>query len=145
MEKYNLDRFLKAQEGVYETALKELKAGKKQSHWMWFCFPQIKGLGMSHTAHLYGIKDMQEAKDYLGNEVLKARLVEMCQTLLALETNDVEQVFGYPDYLKLKSSLVLFSWVNPDEEVFSKTLDKFFKGETCPQTVDMVKGKHNNE
>lgn len=133
----NLDRFLKAQQGTYEIALNEIKQGQKQSHWMWFIFPQIKGLGYSYTAQYYAINDKQEAIDYLNHPILFARLIEISQALLDLDTNNATQILGYPDDLKLKSSMTLF-WQISKNEIFKKVLDKFFKGFFDTKTIELL-------
>lgn len=133
----NLDRFFKAQQGSYEIALNEIKQGQKQSHWMWFIFPQIKGLGYSYTAQYYAINDKQEAIDYLNHPILFARLIEISQALLDLDTNNATQILGYPDDLKLKSSMTLF-WQISKNEIFKKVLDKFFKGFFDTKTIELL-------
>ena len=142
---YDLSRFKKAQEHSYETALSEIRAGEKQSHWMWFIFPQLEGLGFSEIAQYYGIKGIEEACAYLADDLLRARLVEISQALLALESNDATQVMGYPDDLKLKSSMTLFLLVAKDggeryakgAEGFKGVLEKFFGGKIDERTVEM--------
>ena len=124
---YNLQRFHKAQNFDYSVALGEIKNGCKESHWMWYIFPQLKELGYSSTAKYYGLtKD--EAKAYINDEILKFRLMEISQVLLELKSNDATEIFGYPDDLKLKSSMTLFSEIAPEIEVFDKVLEKFFSG-----------------
>jgi len=134
----NLDRFLEAQKRDYETALNEIKQGRKQSHWIWYIFPQIEGLGMSSTSQYYGIKDMTEAKEYLQNTILKNRLLEITGELLRLPTNDAEKVMGYVDTLKLKSSMTLFRRADPDCELFSEVLEKYFDGEEDWKTLSIL-------
>ena len=107
MVKNNLERFVKAQAGVYETALEEMRRGRKESHWIWYIFPQLKGLGFSETAQYYGIDGMAEAKAYLNHETLRKRLIEISEALLALPTDDALAVMGSPDNLKLCSSMTL--------------------------------------
>jgi uncharacterized protein (DUF1810 family) len=109
----NLDRFLKAQEEDYETALSEIRSGYKRSHWIWYIFPQLKGLGFSSTSEYYGINGLSEAKSYMENEILRARMIEISEALLTLETSDAEDVMGYPDNLKLMSSMTLFAEAAP--------------------------------
>ena len=113
-----LDRFIHAQEYNYSDALKEIKNGQKISHWMWYVFPQIKGLGQSDTAKWYAIKDLQEAKDYLNNEILSNRLEQICKALLELDCNDAYKIFGSPDDMKLKSSMTLFEIAAPENKIF---------------------------
>lgn len=138
----NLDRFIEAHEEDYERALKEIKNGRKLTHWMWYIFPQIKGLGMSETAQYYEIKSLEEARAYLDNELLKSHLIEISNELLNLNTNDPEKVFGDIDSLKLRSSMTLFSYIS-DNEIFNKVIDKYFNGSKDLTTIriceDMIK------
>ncbi len=136
---FDLDRFKKAQEEDYPYALQEIKAGRKQSHWIWYIFPQLKGLGFSSMSEYYGIDGRAEAQAYIADSVLRARLVEISQALLALESNNPTQVMGYPDDLKLKSSMTLFSEVAPDIPVFAQVLQKFFSGEKDPRTLKLLR------
>ena len=135
---FDLDRFKKAQEEDYPYALQEIKAGRKRSHWIWYIFPQLKGLGFSSMSEYYGIDGRAEAQAYIADFVLRARLVEISQTLLALESNNPTQVMGYPDDLKLKSSMTLFAEVAPDIPVFAQVLQKFFSGEKDPKTLKLL-------
>lgn len=140
----NLERFVKAQQSYYQTALQEIKKGRKESHWMWFIFPQIKGLGYSETAKFYGIRDIREAKLYLEHPQLRKNLLEISGELLKLESDDAEQVMGWPDHLKLRSSMTLFAEAEPDCEVFQRVLDKFFHGEKDQKTMEILeKQKHS--
>lgn len=113
----DLERFLIAQQTYYRTALQEIKNGQKRSHWMWFIFPQIAGLGHSETAWYYAIKNMDEARAYMEDYTLRSNLIEISEALLEVESNDAEKVMGWPDNLKLKSSMTLFSLVKPEYEV----------------------------
>ena len=131
---YNLERFIKAQEHSYQKALKEVKNGKKCSHWMWFIFPQIDGLGSSAISKEYSIKNSQEAKDYLNHKILGKRLIEITNPLMQLKDKSVRSIFGYPDDLKLKSSMTLFRTVSPNNEIFSNVLAKYFNNECCEHT-----------
>ena len=133
-----LDRFISAQEYNYSDALKEIKNGQKISHWMWYVFPQIKGLGKSDTAKWYAIKDLQEAKDYLNNEVLSNRLEQICKALLELDCNDAYKIFGSPDDMKLKSSMTLFEIAAPENKILKNVLDKYFNGERDQKTVKII-------
>ena len=133
-----LDRFIRAQEYNYSDALKEIKNGQKISHWMWYVFPQIKGLGKSDTAKWYAIKDLQEAKDYLNNEILSNRLEQICKALLDLDCNDAYKIFGFPDDMKLKSSMTLFEIAAPDNKIFKRVLDKYFNGERDQKTIEII-------
>ena len=133
-----LDRFIRAQEYNYSDALKEIKNGQKISHWMWYVFPQIKGLGKSDTAKWYAIKNLQEAKDYLNNEILSNRLEQICKALLDLDCNDAYKIFGSPDDMKLKSSMTLFEIAAPDNKIFKRVLDKYFNGERDQKTIEII-------
>ena len=134
----DLSRFLKAQEYDYEQALKEIRAGRKRSHWMWYIFPQIQGLGFSSTAQYYAIRDLQEAKDYLAHPVLGARLKEISSALLDLEGLSASEIFGYPDDLKLRSCMTLFRMADLNEPVFLEVLEKYYDGEPDFRTVDLA-------
>lgn len=135
-ENIGLERFLEAQERAYAVALQEIRNGCKESHWMWYIFPQIAGLGMSHMAAYYAIKDLKEASDYLHHPVLGQRLVEISEALLGLETNDAIEVFGSIDAMKLRSCMTLFELVNDrDSPVFRLVLEKFFDGITDDKTI----------
>lgn len=134
---YNLQRFIDAQERIYPVALEEIKSGMKTSHWMWFIFPQIKGLGFSKTAQYYGIEDLQEAKEYYQHPILGTRLIEITSELLKLDANDPEFVMGYPDNLKLKSSMTLFYAASGDE-LFIQVLDKYYNGERDDLTLNTL-------
>ena len=136
-----LERFLKAQERDYEIALSEIKSGRKRSHWMWFIFPQNAGLGTTDISRHYAIKDMQEATDYLMDEILGLRLVNICKALLELESSDAYEIFGNPDNLKLKSSMTLFDAVSAIFPVFGQVLDKFYNGEHDERTLHILKRK----
>lgn len=138
---YDLSRFYKAQEHDYERALSEIRNGRKESHWMWYIFPQIEGLGSSQMACYYAIKDQQEASDYFHDPVLGKRLVEISEVLLKLTSDDAGKVMGWPDNLKLCSSMTLFSVVAPECEVFQKVLDKFYGGKPDRQTLEILKQK----
>lgn len=129
-----LDRFIKAQENTYLVALKEIKNGRKQSHWMWYIFPQIKGLGMSETSRYYGIDGEEEAKAYLDNEILGSRLREITSELLKLNIDNPVDIFGTIDTMKLKSSMTLFDYVSEDK-IFSQVLNKYYNGEIDEKTI----------
>jgi uncharacterized protein (DUF1810 family) len=135
---FDLSRFVQAQAGVYEQALAELRAGRKHTHWMWFVFPQIAGLGSSATARHYAIASPAEARAYLTDPVLGPRLVECASALLAVEDRTAEQILGYPDDLKLRSSMTLFARAAPEIEVFQEVLDRFYDGKPDPQTLNKV-------
>lgn len=136
----DLERFLIAQQTYYRVALEEIKAGQKRSHWMWFIFPQIAGLGRSETARYYAIKNMDEAKAYMEDYTLGTNLIEISEALLEVKSNDAAEVMGWPDNLKLKSSMTLFALAKPECEVFQEVLDKFFRGERDQKTVEILRG-----
>lgn len=138
---YNLDRFIKPHEKHYDIALSEIKEGRKKSHWMWYIFPQIKGLGNSNISEFYGIENLDEAKEYYNNKFLRDHLTEISNTLLSLDNNDITSILNYPDDLKLKSSMTLFMLVDPKEKVFSKVLDKNYNGEKDENTIKIVEGR----
>ncbi|MBO3760641.1 DUF1810 family protein [Ciceribacter sp. L1K22] len=131
----NLQRFIDAQAPVYDTVLRELRAGRKQSHWMWFVFPQIAGLGSSPTARRYAITSLDEARAYLERPVLGPRLRESCQILLALDETDAERIFGYPDVMKLRSSMTLFARASANPNIFEDVLRKFYDGKEDGETL----------
>lgn len=133
----SLDRYKNAQVASYETALKEIRNGKKESHWMWYIFPQIIGLGETSTSIYYSIKSIEEAEEYLNDEVLGTNLREITNALLELESNDPVEVFGSIDALKLKSSMTLFDIVSSND-IFNEVLEKFYNGEKCLTTINMV-------
>jgi uncharacterized protein (DUF1810 family) len=135
----DLDRFLDAQRDTYDRALAEIRAGYKRSHWMWFIFPQIAGLGSSQTSVYYAIRDRAEAEAYLAHPILGPRLVECVEALLALTGTSAAEVFGHPDDLKLRSCATLFAEVTPAESVFAHVLDKFFAGERDNRTMQLLK------
>jgi uncharacterized protein (DUF1810 family) len=135
---YNLERFVSAQRDVHREALAELRAARKRSHWMWFVFPQFKGLGASPTSQHFAIGSLDEAREYLRHPVLGPRLLECAQALLALDAASASEIFGYPDDLKLKSSMTLFDLAAPGEPVFAAVLDRYFEGERDGKTVSLV-------
>ena len=136
----NLERFLSAQDRSYETALSEIKKGRKESHWMWYIFPQIQGLGSTETSRFYAIKNSKEAKQFLLHPVLGVRLIGLCNELLQLNENSATRIFGTPDDLKLKSSMTLFDSLNLDP-VFSLVLEKFFNGAKDNKTLQRLSEK----
>lgn len=136
----DLTRYIEAQERQYAIALAEMRAGQKSSHWMWFIFPQIAGLGFSDVSKFYAIKNMEEAKAYLKHEILGRRLKEISQVLLMQDTNNATLIFGSPDDVKLHSSMTLFAIAdeeNPDN-VFEKVLAKYFKGKYDHKTMEIL-------
>lgn len=137
-ETNSLSRFLNAQQNTYEDALREITAGRKRSHWMWYIFPQVLGLGFTDTSKYYAIKDLQEAQAYLSHPVLGERLIGISKALMAQEKRDAQAVFGSPDELKLKSSMTLFSLVPAADLVFRQVIDAFFDGEQDQKTLQLL-------
>lgn len=133
-----LDRFLSGQEGVYAQALAEIRAGEKRSHWMWFIFPQLVGLGHSATARFYGIRDLAEAQAFLAHPVLGARLRECAEALLTVTGRDASDIFGYPDDVKLRSSMTLFAAAAGPDSVFERVLDRYFPSGPDPRTLELL-------
>src|SRR5512134_731959 len=119
---YDLNRFISAQEGIYDRVLAELRGGQKRTHWMWYIFPQIDGLGHSPTTRHYAIKSLEEARRYLSHPVLGARLVECAESVLAVQGRSASDIFGYPDDMKLQSSMTLFARVAGPRSVFERVL-----------------------
>lgn len=134
----DLNRFVEAQAATYQTALAELRRGRKESHWMWFVFPQIQGLGASPTARFYAIADLAEARAYLAHPVLGPRLREIVAAISALPGGDAHAVFGSPDDLKLRSCLTLFQVAAPEEGCFAEALAKYFGGAPDPRTLERL-------
>ena len=134
----DLQRFKDAQRNDYEQALQEVKSGRKRTHWMWYIFPQIHGLGMTPISDYYSIRSLREAKDYLKDPVLGARLVEISKALLELNTSDPHAVFGSPDDLKLRSCMTLFERADPQNPVFGDVLDKYYRGERDQRTLEIL-------
>ena len=139
----DLSKYLKAQEQTHAYALRELQNGCKLSHWSWWEIPQIIGLGMTYTSREYAIKNLAEAKDYLKNDTLRTHLLELCEALLSLKTNDAGRVMGYPDDLKLRSCLTLFSVADPECGTFQAVLDKFFGGKPDERTLQILKSQES--
>ena len=133
-----LDRFLDAQRGDYAVALAEVRRGRKTSHWMWYIFPQIAGLGQSSTARYYSIRDLEEAREYYAHPVLGQRLREISGALLDLRGSDPVAVFGGIDSMKLKSSMTLFAVAAPDDPIFQQVLDKYYGGEQDALTLRIL-------
>lgn len=134
----DLERFVRAYDDDYAQALAEIRAGRKRSHWMWYIFPQIQGLGFSPTAQYYAIRDLQEARDYLAHPVLGARLKEISSALLDLNGLSASEIFGYPDDLKLRSSMTLFRMADLNEPVFLEVLEKYYDGKPDARTVELA-------
>jgi len=141
MSSNSLDRFITAQETAYDTALAEIKNGRKRSHWIWYIFPQLKGLGFSHHSEYYGLSGIDEAKAYLEHPVLGKRLIEISKDLLDLPSSDPAQVMGYPDDLKLNSCMTLFANVPGADPVFNAVIDKFFNGKPDHNTLALLSQK----
>jgi uncharacterized protein (DUF1810 family) len=139
-DRFDLDRFVKAQAGAYDVALTELRAGRKRSHWMWFVFPQLAGLGTSSTAQTYAIPSLAEARAYLAHPVLGPRLVTCVQAVNAVRERSAGDIFGYPDELKFRSSLTLFLLAAASEAKvpFQRALDKYFDGQGDQATVQKL-------
>ena len=141
---YDLNRFLSAQRRDYAAALREIRSGRKRSHWIWYIFPQVAGLGMSSTSQFYAISGLDEARAYLSEPTLRAHLMEISSALLALEESDPTAVFGFPDVVGFRdeltqgSSMTLFAAAAPDEPVFSAVLDKFFGGQPDSRTLQIL-------
>jgi uncharacterized protein (DUF1810 family) len=135
---YNLQRFVDAQDPVYAHVCDELKHGHKRSHWMWFVFPQIQGLGASAMARRFAISSLAEAEAYLRHPILGPRLRESTQLVNLVNERSIEDIFGYPDYLKFRSSMTLFARATADNDVFIEALRKYFGGEADPQTLQLL-------
>jgi uncharacterized protein (DUF1810 family) len=133
-----LNRFIEGQQNLYPQVLKELYNGKKTSHWMWFIFPQVEGLAHSSTAKYYSIKSIKEAKDYVAHPVLGKRLLECAEIILKFNDRTADDIFGYPDELKLRSCMTLFNYVAPEQKVFSEVLRKYFDGEEDQRTLQIL-------
>jgi uncharacterized protein (DUF1810 family) len=135
---YQLNRFLDAQQGTYQQALEELQGGQKLTHWMWFVFPQIDGLGTSPMAKLYAIKSLEEARDYLAHPILGTRLIECCEALLAVQAKSATEIMGRPDDMKLQSSMTLFAMLERSDSTFVRILEKYFQGQKDAKTIELV-------
>lgn len=136
---YNLNRFIEAQNRDYDIALAEIRAGKKVSHWMWYIFPQLKGLGRSSTSEYYGLSGIKEAQAYLSDPILKARLIEITDAVIAHKDKSAEEIFGGIDAKKLRSCMTLFSTAVPDIPVFDAVLEQFFNGTLDRNTLRLTK------
>ena len=135
---FNLSRFLSAQEHTFDLALSELRRGQKKTHWMWFIFPQLDGLGRSPTAKKYAIGNLEEARAYLRHPVLGSRLVDCCRAFLSVPGKAASEILGYPDDLKLKSSMTLFALLDQAQPAFKAVLDKYFDGERDRRTLELL-------
>ena len=134
---FNINRFVEVQEDVYPIALKELQKGRKRSHWMWYVFPQLKGLGHSYHAKYYGISGIEETMAYLEHSLLGQRIREISATILNLPGIDAEAIFGCIDAMKLRSSMTLFDVVSP-QDVFARVLDKYFGGQRDSKSIQLI-------
>ena len=138
MEQYNLSRFIDAQETTYEGAMLELARGRKESHWIWYIFPQIVGLGNSETTKIFSIKSLEEGRAYLEHPVLGPRLVEACEILLTLKGTSINEVMGFPDDLKLLSSMTLFETFSESNSVFTRIIEIYFDSERDKATLKII-------
>ncbi|GGE41356.1 hypothetical protein GCM10007276_18450 [Agaricicola taiwanensis] len=141
---HRLQRFVEAQEGTFEIALEELRAGRKRSHWMWFIFPQLKGLGHSPTAEFYGIGSLGEARAYLAHPVLGSRLRVATHAVLAAKAASLREIFGSPDDLKFRSSMTLFAAAAPGEDLFQRALDRWCGGEKDGRTLELLSSQRDS-
>ena len=137
-DNYNLERFIKAQTGIYETAVSELQNGRKTSHWMWFIFPQFKGLGFSSMSVQYSISSLREAEEYLNHPILGSRIKECSRIVLNINDHSAKQIFGSIDELKFRSSMTLFNYVQNSEKIFELVLEKYFKGLQDNRTLELL-------
>lgn len=137
-DSFDLIRFVNAQDRNYGSALSELRLKKKRSHWMWYIFPQVEGLGHSSTSKRYSIKSLEEAKRYMSHPVIGARLIKCTVVVLNIEERSAKEVFGLPDNMKLKSSMTLFEYISEPGSVFTLVLDKFLCGERCEKTLQLL-------
>ncbi len=141
MDMFNLSRFVQAQGTMYDDVLAELNRGKKVNHWMWFIFPQVKGLGISSTSEYFGISGVEEAKAYLRHPILGKRLLECSEALLDIEERSATVILGYPDDIKLRSSMSLFEFVSEPNSIFTEVLNKFFQGRRDEKTICILQGR----
>ena len=139
MDQYNLNRFVNAQLTTYECAMLELTQGRKESHWIWYIFPQIEGLGSSDTAKLYAIKSLEEGRAYLRHPELGPRLIEACEILLSLKDASMDEVMGFPDDLKLLSSMTLFEAASEPNSIFTKIIEIYFDDERDENSIELIK------
>ncbi len=135
---HDLNRFVLAQEGDYKQALAEIRAGRKRSHWMWYIFPQIDGLGFSSMSRRYAIRSIEEARAYLDHPVLGPRLIECAEAALGIEGRSAHDIFGSPDDMKLRSCATLFAAVTPADSPFARLLDRFYDGERDARTLQLL-------
>jgi uncharacterized protein (DUF1810 family) len=135
---YQLARFIDAQEPVYENVLRELRAGRKRTHWMWFIFPQIHGLGHSATAQHFAIKSLDEARAYLNHPILGQRVLECARLVSEIKDRSVSEIFGFPDDLKFRSCITLFARAAKEPGIFGELLKRYFQGEEDSKTVEIL-------
>lgn len=135
---WDLERFVLAQQVNYEDALREMRCGRKQTHWMWYIFPQLRGLGRSAMSIRYGLDGLEEARAYLAHPVLGPRLLECCEAVLKADSNDPWEMFGSPDDLKFRSCLTLFALADPSVPIFEQLLKKFYRGKKDPCTLQIL-------
>jgi uncharacterized protein (DUF1810 family) len=138
LDRYNLQRFIQAQEPVYQRATAELRQGRKRTHWMWFIFPQIRGLGHSEVAQRFSIGSLYEAEAYFEHPILGSRLKECTELVNAIEGRSIEHIFGQPDHLKFRSCMTLFAQAAPGEKIFNEALDKYFAGSPDEATLSRL-------
>ena len=141
---FDLERFLKAQDSCYQTILTELRNGQKRTHWMWFIFPQITGLGRSPTAQYYAISGIEEARTYLDHPLLGTRLKECTQTVLGIQDRTLQEIFGNPDDWKFRSSMTLFEYTAPNEKIFSEALERYCEGKRDWKTLEIIENTDPN-
>ena len=141
MDQYNLNRFIEAQMTTYEGAMLELAQGRKESHWIWYIFPQIKGLGRSDTAKLYSIKSSEEGRAYLEHPLLGPRLIKACEILLSLKDTSMEEVMGFPYDLKLLSSVTLFEAISEPNSIFTKIIEIYFDDERDKTSLEILESQ----
>ena len=139
MDINSLNRFLEAQDRMYQTALSEIKSGRKYSHWIWFIFPQLRGLGRSNMAYTYGISGIKEAKEYLAHPILSARLIEITEALLTHKGKNIYAIMGDTDAMKLKSSMTLFAHISEEGSVFHQVLDCFYNNSPDAYTLSLIR------
>jgi uncharacterized protein (DUF1810 family) len=142
---YDLERFVQAQDEVYEQALSEIRSGRKRSHWMWYIFPQFEGLGTSWTSKRYSVKSVAEAKAYLAHPVLGPRLVECIEAALGVQDLSAADIFDSPDDLKLRSCATLFACVSPEGSAFHRLIDKYFQGKRDDTTLRLIGKEHDRQ
>ncbi len=135
---YNLNRFMEAQHGSYEQALSEINSGRKRSHWMWYIFPQLDGLGFSSTSRFYGIKNLDEARAYLEHHLLGSRLLACAEAVIRIDGRTASQIFGSPDDMKLKSCATLFAFASADGSVFHQLLARYYGGRVDTKTLRLL-------